>query len=72
LEAIMPSEFALAREYLEQAWLRLSGEDDTSVKSRAAIDLLIEAVARAEYTKRHGAAEILPFPTGAARQSVSR
>lgn len=58
----MPSDFALAREYLEHAWLRLSGDDDISSKARAAIDLLIEAVARAEHTRRYGTAEILPFP----------
>ena len=58
----MQSEFAFAREHLEQAWLRLSGDDDISVKSRAAIQLLIEAVARAESTQRYGTAAILPFP----------
>ena len=67
----MPSEFALAREYLEQAWLRLSGDDETSVKSRTAIDLLIEAVAQAEYTKAYGPADILSFP-GADRRQASR
>jgi hypothetical protein len=68
----MPSEFALAREYLEQAWLRLSGDDETSVKSRTAIDLLIEAVAQAEYTRSYGAADVLSFPAGADRHQVSR
>ncbi|MCC2689463.1 MAG: hypothetical protein K0S21_2266 [Rhizobiaceae bacterium] len=67
----MPSEFALAREYLEQAWLRLSGEDETSVQSRAAIDLLIEAVAQAEYTKRY-AADVLSFPVKASGHQVPR
>jgi hypothetical protein len=67
----MPSEFALAREYLEQAWLRLSGDDDTSVQSRTAIDLLIEAVAQAEYAKRYGAAEVLCFQSAAGRRKAA-
>ncbi len=45
----MASDFAHARELLEHAWLKLSGDDETSVKSRQALDLLIEAVASADY-----------------------
>jgi hypothetical protein len=47
----MPSDFAQAREHLEQAWLKLSGDDETSVKTRQALDLLVEVLARAEHTK---------------------
>jgi hypothetical protein len=36
----MQSNFGHARELLEQAWLQLSGDDNTSQKSRMAIDIL--------------------------------
>lgn len=55
----MPSNFAQARELLEHAWLQLPGNDETSVTTRQALDLLIEALARAEYTKP--SAEIIEF-----------
>nr|WP_144865357.1 hypothetical protein [Mesorhizobium sp. J18] len=57
----MPSDFAFAREHLEHAWLHLSGDDETSRKVRQALDLLIEAVAAAQFTAPRGGAEILQF-----------
>jgi hypothetical protein len=60
----MPSDFAHARELLEHAWLKLSGDDETSVKSRQALDLLIEAVASAERSKPYRQAEIPEFRQG--------
>jgi hypothetical protein len=47
----MLSDFGHARELLEQAWLQLPGDDETSRRSREAIDLLIEVVATAEHSK---------------------
>jgi hypothetical protein len=71
LEAMMPSNFAQARELLEHAWLQLSGDDETSVKTRQALDLLIEAVAKAEYTRPP--AEIIEFTrTAQSRTSGGR
>lgn len=58
----MRSDFAQARYHLEQAWFRLSGHDETSMKGRQALDLLIEAVATAEFTVPKEKAEIIDFP----------
>jgi hypothetical protein len=63
----MPSNFGHARELLEQAWLQLSGDDETSQKSRQALDILIEAVATVEHSKPYRQAEIIDFRR-AARQ----
>jgi len=57
----MRSDFAQAREFLEHAWLRLSGEDETSVAGREALELLIEAFATAEFTKHRQGAEVIAF-----------
>lgn len=57
----MNSNFGHARELLEQAWLQLSGGDETSRKSRFAIDILIEAIATAEHSKPHWQADIIDF-----------
>jgi hypothetical protein len=56
----MQSDFAAARQHLESAQDSLSGSDETSLKVREALDLLIEAVAAAEC--RRPPAEIIPFP----------
>lgn len=61
----MQSNFSHARELLEQAWLQLPGDDETSVKSRLAIDILIEAVATAEHSKPYRQAEIIDFKRAA-------
>ena len=45
----MTSDFALAREHLELAWLKLAGDDMTSVEVRQAIDLLLARVIAAEH-----------------------
>ncbi|MFU0503005.1 hypothetical protein [Pseudaminobacter sp. NGMCC 1.201702] len=58
----MRSDFAQARYHLEQAWLRLVGHDETSLNGRQALDLLIEAVATAEFTVPKGKAEVIAFP----------
>ncbi|MHA6643724.1 hypothetical protein [Mesorhizobium sp. A623] len=63
----MQSNFGHARELLEQAWLHLQGDDETSVKSRLAIDILVEAVARAEHSKPYRQAEIVDFRTAERR-----
>lgn len=64
----MDSNFGHARELLEQAWLQLQGDDETSVKSRLAIDILIEAVATAEHSKPYRQAEIINFGAAARRR----
>lgn len=48
----MPPYFAQAREFLEHAWLKLSGNDETSVASRQALDLFIAGLATAECAKK--------------------
>jgi hypothetical protein len=57
----MASDFAYARELLEHAWLKLSGDDETSIKSRQAIDILIDVITTAEHTMPRGRAKILEF-----------
>lgn len=64
----MQSNYGHARELLEQARLHLQGDDETSVKSRLAIDLLIEAVATAEHSKPFRKAEIIEFRPAARRR----
>jgi hypothetical protein len=61
LEAGMASDFAYARELLEHAWLKLSGDDETSIKSRQAIDILIEAITAAEHTMPRGQTQLVDF-----------
>lgn len=61
----MPSNFGHARELLEQAWLQLSGDDETSWKSRQAIDLLLDAITTAEFSSPRPPAEIIPFQLAA-------
>lgn len=57
----MPSDFAYARELLEHAWLHLPDDDETSVKVRQALDLLIEAVATAECARTVHRAKVIEF-----------
>ena len=63
----MASNFAHARELLAKAKLELSGDDETSWKSRRAIDLLIGAIMTEEYSSPRPSAEIISFEQ-AARQ----
>jgi hypothetical protein len=64
----MNSNFGDARELLEQAWLQLQGDDETSRKSRFAIDILVEAIATAEHSKPYRQAEIIEFRQAARRK----
>ncbi len=61
------SHFARARELLAEAKLELSGDDETSWKSRRAIDLLIGAIMTEEYASSRPPAEIISLEL-AARQ----
>ncbi|MGB3537105.1 MAG: hypothetical protein WBA42_03010 [Mesorhizobium sp.] len=63
----MASNFAHARELLAKAKLELSGDDETSWKSRRAIDLLVGAIMTEEYASPRPPAEIISFEL-AARQ----
>jgi hypothetical protein len=60
MEGIVTSDFTTARKLLEQASLSMSGTDDTSRRCRLAIEILIEAVAKAAYTPP--SAEVVRFP----------
>jgi hypothetical protein len=64
----MHSDFALVRQHLELAWLHLNGMDHVSQKTRATIDLLIEATAEAEHSLPGKEANLIPF----VRRSYSR
>jgi len=64
----MASNFARARELLAKAKLELNGDDETSWKSRRAIDLLIGAIMTAEYASSHPPAEIISFELAARRR----
>lgn len=63
----MASNFARARELLEQAKAELHGDDETSWKSRQAIDLLVGAILTEEFSSPKPPAEIISFER-AARQ----
>ena len=56
----MKSDFAAAHLHLERACHYLRGDDETSRAALAAIDLIIEAVAAAQYARPM--AEVVPFP----------
>jgi hypothetical protein len=58
----MRSDFARARQFLERAFDHLQGADETSRHVQEALDLLIEAVATAEYSSAKTTATVLPFP----------
>jgi hypothetical protein len=57
----MKSEFSAARVHLERAYDALRGDDETSCKTREALDLLIEAVAVAEYSRPSATVINLPI-----------
>ncbi|UCI10277.1 hypothetical protein FJ974_21500 [Mesorhizobium sp. B1-1-8] len=61
----MKSDFAAAHLHLERACHYLRGDDQTSRTTLAALDLLIEAVAAAQYARPLG--EVVEFP-GSTRQ----
>jgi hypothetical protein len=63
----MKSDFAMARRHLERAYNALSGDDETSRKSRDALDLLVDAILTAEYRRQE--CEIIPFPADEDRRS---
>lgn len=55
----MTSDFSAARLHLQKAYDSLCGNDRISAEARYAIDLLIEAIAAREFSRKP--AEILPF-----------
>ena len=55
----MKSDFAAARLHLERAGHYLRGDDETSSGALAALDLLIEAIVAAQYTRP--VAEVVDF-----------
>jgi len=57
----MKSDFGAARAHLEKACHLLAGSDETSRKTREALDWLIDAVLAAEHSRPE--AEIIPFPS---------
>ncbi|MGX9181736.1 hypothetical protein [Mesorhizobium sp. BHbdii] len=60
MEASLTTDFAAAWLHLDRAYHYLSGDDDTSRKSRAALDLLLEAIATAQYSRPRG--KVVQFP----------
>jgi len=59
----MKSDFAAAHLHLERACHYLRGDDETSQKALAALDLLIEAIAAAQYARSE--TNVLAFPRAA-------
>ncbi|WP_083355265.1 hypothetical protein [Mesorhizobium sp. ORS 3428] len=57
----MKSDFAAAHLHLDRACHYLRGDDETSRAALAALDLVIEAVAAAQYARPE--AQVVPFPT---------
>jgi len=64
----MASNFTRARELLAKAKKELSGDDETSQKSRRALDLLIGAILTEEYSSPPPAPEIISFEQAARRR----
>lgn len=58
----MTSDFSSARMLLEQAYDHLHGSDEVSVKTREALDLIIEAIAAAQFRRPTHVAKVLRFP----------
>lgn len=56
----MASDFSTARALLEEAYEHLHGNDRTSQEARRALDLLMEALATAEFSRKP--AVVIPFP----------
>jgi hypothetical protein len=56
----MKSDFAAAHLHLERACHYLRGDDGTSSHARATLDLLIEAIVAAQYTRP--ACDVVEFP----------
>ncbi|AZO70334.1 MULTISPECIES: hypothetical protein [unclassified Mesorhizobium] len=61
----MKSDFAAAHLHLDRACHYLRGDDETSRMALAALDLVIEAVATAQYARPE--AEVVPFPAASKR-----
>ncbi|PDQ21884.1 hypothetical protein CN311_06600 [Mesorhizobium sanjuanii] len=59
----MKSDFAAAHLHLERACHYLRGDDETSSGARAALDILIEAIVAAQYTRP--LADVVEFPRSA-------
>lgn len=59
----MKSDFAAAHLHLDRACHYLRGDDETSRAALAALDLVIEAVAAAQYARPE--AEVVEFPRSA-------
>lgn len=57
----MTSDFAAAHLHLERACHYLRGDDETSRTARAALDILIDAIAAAQY--KRPPADVVEFPT---------
>ena len=62
----MKSDFAAAHLHLDRACHYLRGDDDVSRAALAALDLVIEAIAAAQYARP--SADVLPFPRSAKDQ----
>lgn len=58
------SDFAAARVHLERAFDYLDGNDEISKNAREALDLLIEAVATAEFSRSKAAVLLHPSARG--------
>ncbi|WP_374120356.1 hypothetical protein [Mesorhizobium onobrychidis] len=56
----MTSDFAAAHLHLERACHYLRGDDETSSAARAALDILIDAIAAAQY--KRPPADVVEFP----------
>lgn len=57
----MKSTFSVARSHLEEAYRLLPGEDELSVKSRQALEILIDAFLAAEFTSEPPKGKVIDF-----------
>lgn len=68
----MHSDFSAARLLLEQAYHHLRGDDETSIKAREALDLIIEAVAVEQFRRPVRTAKVLEFPNSCLKTHQGR
>lgn len=72
MEAKVTSNFPSARKHLEEAHRLLVGEDDLTVKSRQAIEILIDAFLATEYSPAGRAETVIDLAEARRRRAVAK
>jgi hypothetical protein len=67
MEVEVESRFPAARRHLEDAYRHIQGDDELSVRSRQALEILIDAFLAAEFTSTPKSPTVIEFPQERAR-----